>query len=70
MGKRQNEKAQLSKEDYEAQEASGSVEESIKGGFEKASEDVLKTRKILRVNGYVLRRDLLYVKRHLVSQML
>jgi hypothetical protein len=50
MGKRQNENAQLSKEEYQEQEASGSVEKSSVGVFDKASEDVLKKRKILRVN--------------------
>jgi hypothetical protein len=49
MGKRQNENSQLSKDDYEAQEAASPRKSTI-GGFEKASEAVLNKRKILSVN--------------------
>ena len=46
MGKRGNEHAQVSKEDYEASLASSS--DVPKGPFAKASADVIKGRRILK----------------------
>ena len=47
MGKRGNENSQLSKEDYEALDDGNGGSEPT-GSFEKANEDTLKRRKIVR----------------------
>lgn len=48
-GKRGNDNAQLSKEEYEAQLNSSSADASAAGGFQRASSELLAKRKIVRV---------------------
>jgi NUP50 (Nucleoporin 50 kDa) len=48
MGKRGNENAQLSKEDYDALENKGSSSDGLQQGFSRASQEELATRRIVR----------------------
>jgi hypothetical protein len=48
MGKRGNDNAQLSKEDYDALESRESSGDGLKQGFSRASEEELSKRRIIR----------------------
>ena len=54
MGKRENEYAQMRKEDYEVLASRGGEEQAPSGSFAKASDEVMKGRRIIRTSGYVV----------------
>ena len=51
MGKRENENAQLSKEEYEALDQRGGSSGAISIGFQKADAETLSKRRIVRRAG-------------------
>ena len=62
MGKRENENAQISKEDYEKNESrGGGGDDRLKQGFARASEDVLKKRRIVRTGRRCVKGSVLCV---------
>lgn len=67
MGKRGNENAQMRREDYEAMESRGGGDEAPSGSFSKASDEVLKKRRIIRTSGYVCKSLNYYVLRVLAA---